>query len=402
MVDSFGDAVRQLRQDRGWSLGQFARRVRWSASAISMVETGDRPPTIEFATACDEVFASSPILTTLWALGREETDMRRRALLGGLSAALAVDALSAYTALAEVIRRELLEASGMVEDWDEMITGYRRLLVSRPDQAFGDQLLASMLSARQQLAARSTTDILRASANLSLLYGLWMGNLGNTATGMNFYRTAANLAELSGDRETHVYVLARTAAGGPFQGLSRSHTERAITKALDLAGDRPYVGALVAHGAVAQLAALTGDVQRGRTAVGRMWRLSDQLPEDCDAPGPQARTASLAAYLEGRQGELHQAQKAWWRAESLLQDLPEWQAEAKLYYALAYVRHGKVREGLGIAVQAARSLKYSVRAIRLAADDVLTALPEGYRDDLSEELRQHGTTGPKPWELIAA
>lgn len=400
MVDSFGAALRQLRLDRGWSLQQLAAKIRWSKSGVGMFETGERRPSIDFAIACDRALGTTPILTTLCGLG-EDDDMRRRALLGGLATAVGVGAVSSYAALADVIRREVQEAAGVGEDWDTLIRSYQNRLVTEPSNVFGDELLASMLSARYQMTERRDPEAVRASAHLGLLYGLWMGNVGNVATGHNFYRTAALLAERTNDPETQVYVWARTAAGGPYQGLTRATTEKHIARALSLAGDRASAGALEAHAARVQLAALTGDLATGRTAISQMWHLADRLPATTEGPGPAQRTASFAAYLEGRLGTLRDARRASGDADMVLAGLPQWHAEARLYYALGLIRHGHLDEGLDVALRAARSLRYSVRVIRLGVDDVLLALPPGHRSDQADELRGHGTTGPKPWELVA-
>lgn len=402
MVDSFGEALRELRQERGWSLAQFAEKILWSKANCGAVETGRQRPTAQFAAACDHLFGTTPILSTLCGLTGEDDDMRRRALLNGFAAAVGVGALSSYTALAEVIRQQVQEAAGVQQDWDTIIADFQRRLVIEPSSSFGDELLANMLSARQQMSERRDADATRASAYLGLIYGLWMGNLGNVATGHNFYRTAALLADRCGDKATQVYVLARTAAGGPYQGLSRATTEIHLGRALALAGDQPSEGALEAHAAAVQLAALTGDLAGGRTAIQRMWEITDRLHPTIDgSPGPAQRTVSFAAYLAGRLGSMSDAEQAQSEADMVLGHLPLWHAETKLYYALAMIRHGRVEQGLEVALDAARSLHYSVRVIRLGVDDVLLALPPGYRSALSDELRQHGTTGPKPWELVS-
>jgi len=402
MVDRFGEALRQLRKDRGWSLAQLAQHVRWSKSVLADIETGLQQPSVEQALACDRVFETFPILTTLCGLERKDDDVRRRALMSGFAAAMGVGALTSLAAFAEVIRLDVQEAAGIEQDWDAEIRSFQRRLVTAPSATFGDELLASTLTARQRMTERRDPDATRASAHFGLLYGIWMGYLGNINTGQNQYRTAALLAERSGDRNTQVYVLARIASGGPYQGLSRAETENNIAQALALAGDRPSTGALEAHAATVHLAALTGDLASGRSAMQRMQQLLDRLDEPPDEPAPAQRTASFAVYLEGRLGTLNDAQRAIDRARPLLAPLPQWQEEAQLYWALALIRHGLAEEGLQTALAAVRSVPYPIRTLRLGVDDVLRTLPPGYRSELSEELRQHGTTGPKPWELIRA
>lgn len=399
MVDSFGDALRQLRQDRGWSLGQLAREMAWSKSGVGMFETGERRASLEFAKVCDQVFGTAPFFTTLCGVDGEDMDMRRRALLGAFTVAAGVGATTSLGALSEVIRINMQEAADVPEDWDAVITDYQQRLVNEPSAVFGDQLLVSMLVARQLMSERRDPEAIRASAHLGLLYGIWMGYNGSLNTGRNYYQTAAALAERSDDVDTQVYVLARAASGGPYQGLSIATTQRIVDKALALAGDRASTGALEAHAAQVHLAALCGNLDGGRAAVNQMWELANRLPPTTDGPGPAQRTASFAAYLEGRLGGMADAEKTRRQADMVLAEVPQWHADAKLYYARAMVRHGDHEGGLGYALQTVQALQFPHRVLRLGVDDVMQALPLGYRSDLADALRPLGTTGPKPWEL---
>jgi transcriptional regulator with XRE-family HTH domain len=55
-VSLFVDEMRAMREDRGWSQAELARRVNYSAGLIGMVETYERAPTRELARALDKVF----------------------------------------------------------------------------------------------------------------------------------------------------------------------------------------------------------------------------------------------------------------------------------------------------------------------------------------------------------
>jgi transcriptional regulator with XRE-family HTH domain len=400
VLDSFGSALRQLRLDRGWSQEQLAARINYSKPLVGFVENG-RLPTSEFAAACDRAFGTRPVLSTLCGLGEGDEDVRRRALLTGLSAAMGVGALASYTALADVMRLDLMEVAGVQEDWDTVLADYRHRLVVAPSAQFGDELLAKMMTTRQIMAERGTdSEIVRASAHLSMIYGLWMGYNGNVNTGLNYFRTANLLAERSGDADTQVWVLARTASAGPYQGLDGTTTQRFIDKALHLSGEQPSAATVEVYAAQVHLAALSDNLAAGREAVRQMWRLADRMPATAAGAGPAQRAASFNAYLEGRLGSIPDADKALRDADLSLRHLPLWHIEARLYHAYALARHGHYEQGLASAVEAARSLRYSSRVVRLAVDDMLRLLPPGYTSDMTDALRVHGTTGPKPWELI--
>jgi transcriptional regulator with XRE-family HTH domain len=400
MVDSFGDVLRQLRQDRGWSLTQLGEKINWSRSAVGMVETGERRPSVDFAVICDRVLGTAPILTTLLALTGEDNDMNRRALLRGFTVAAGVGAMTSYASMADVFRQDLLESAGLERDWDAVVGAYQYRLVMAPDATLGDELLASMLSARHQMSERTDTDTIKASAHLSLLYALWMGYSGNVGTSHSYFRTASLLAAGSRDRETEVYVQGRIASAGPYQGLTHQQTETSIELALSLAGNTASAGALEAHAARVHLAALTGDLSTGRQSINRMWALSEVLPQVPGAVTAAQRTASFHAYLEGKVGTLADSQRALGRAQVHLENIPQWLAEAQLYAAHAMIRHGHIEAGIEQALKALSGLRYTVRVVRFGVDDVLSLLPPGYHSDAADELRQYGTTGPKPWELV--
>lgn len=402
MVDSLGTALRQLREDRGWSLATFAAKVRWSKPVIAAVETGRQRPTAEFVLACDVALGSTPILSTLYGLTGEDNEMRRRVLLQGLTAALGVGAVSSFAALSDILRIDMQEAAGMTEDWDAVIGDFRRRLVIEPNAMFGDELLASMLTARHRVAERADVEATRAAAHLGLLYGIWMGYHSNINTGRNHYRTAGLLAQKSRDLDTQVYVLGRTASAGPYQGLTIGETQAKIDEALALASQRPSEGLVEVYAAQVHLAALREDLPAGQAAVAQMWEVAGRLPETTEGPGPAQRAASFDAYLHGRLGSVRDAEVALRQATHVLRHLPEWLAESRLYYSRALVRHGDLDGGVDTALAAARTLRYSNRVIRLGVEDVLQALPPGYETEQVAQLRQQGTTGVKPWELVAA
>ncbi len=400
-MDSFGDALRQLRQDRGWSLSQLSSKVNWSKQGIGLIETGERRPTVAFAVACDKVFGTTPILITLCGLTGEDDDVKRRALLTGFTAAVGVGATAAYSALADTIRLDMMKAAGVKDDWDHTIANFQARLHMEPSLTYGDELLASMLTARQQMSEKPSTSTEVASAHLSLLYALWSGYIGNHGTSHAYFRTASLLAEHSGDKNTRIWVAGRIASGGPYQGLTRHATQQHINQALALAGNDNNAGRLEAHAAAVHLAALEGDLPTGRQHVARMYDIADHLTPPAEGPTPLQRAVSFQMYLEGRLGGLFDAEKALVRSDSLLRNLPSWHVEARLYHALAQVRHGNITEGMVNALDAVKSLRYSIRVIRLAVDDILQSLPaDRQHSDLAVELMIHGTTGPKPWELI--
>ncbi|MFG3526432.1 helix-turn-helix domain-containing protein [Streptomyces sp. NPDC047917] len=57
-VARFGQRLRQLRDERGWTQDELADRMGCSGTHISAVETGRRPPTPRFAASADRAFGT--------------------------------------------------------------------------------------------------------------------------------------------------------------------------------------------------------------------------------------------------------------------------------------------------------------------------------------------------------
>ncbi|CAL9546594.1 hypothetical protein SUDANB175_04352 [Streptomyces sp. enrichment culture] len=58
---AFGDRLRRLRDERGWTQEQLAERCGCTDSHISAVETGRRPPTPRFAASVDRAFGTGEL-----------------------------------------------------------------------------------------------------------------------------------------------------------------------------------------------------------------------------------------------------------------------------------------------------------------------------------------------------
>ncbi|MER8073550.1 helix-turn-helix transcriptional regulator [Streptomyces sp. NPDC059896] len=77
---AFGARVRQLREDRGWSQEELARRVEYSSVHISAIETARKPPTLPFVRKLDLAFGTAG---TADSFEREWREIRHGSLLEG-------------------------------------------------------------------------------------------------------------------------------------------------------------------------------------------------------------------------------------------------------------------------------------------------------------------------------
>lgn len=399
MVDNFGSALRALRIAAGYpSLASFARVVHCSKSYLGNIETGERRPTAEFAGTCDRVLGTAPTLATL-ALSPQGDDVNRRALLASIAGIGAAALSAAQPSFADTVRHGLLGAAGG-DDGDRLVAEYGERLVTGPTPEFGAALLREILALRHKLAARpDDRDLLRTAAGLAQHYGLWQGNLGDLPAAHDWYRTAATLAGRSGDTEVSVYVQARTLSRATYEGYTIRQTLAGAERVLAISS-RPSAGLLEAHAARVHAHALSGDLAAGRAAVRDMQAVAETLPADPRSPaGPRERAASFSSYLECRAGTLDDAEAAYHEAHAALQDVPQWAADARIYYGRALVQHGRAEQGLSEALTAVNTAGgHQLRVLRIGVRDVLSVLPAAHRSDAAHELRAYAADVRGPWE----
>ncbi|MFI6699584.1 Scr1 family TA system antitoxin-like transcriptional regulator [Streptomyces sp. NPDC050509] len=93
---SFGQLLRALRDERGWTQEELGERLGCSGTHVSAVETGRRPPTARFAANADRVLGTGDRLT------RRSRAVRYTALIDGFPEYLTYEARAAEVRLYEV------------------------------------------------------------------------------------------------------------------------------------------------------------------------------------------------------------------------------------------------------------------------------------------------------------
>ncbi|MFE3827256.1 Scr1 family TA system antitoxin-like transcriptional regulator [Streptomyces sp. NPDC059092] len=93
---AFGQRIRALRDERGWTQDELAERMKCSGTHISAVETGRRPSTPRFAATADRVFGTGD------RLERQSRAVRYTALLEGFPEYVTHEARAAEIRLYEV------------------------------------------------------------------------------------------------------------------------------------------------------------------------------------------------------------------------------------------------------------------------------------------------------------
>ncbi|MFE5735962.1 helix-turn-helix domain-containing protein [Streptomyces celluloflavus] len=93
---AFGQRLRTLRDERGWTQDELGERMGCSGAHISAVETGRRPPTQRFAMTVDKVFGTGD------RFERQSRALRQTALLEGFPEFVKHEARAAEIRLYEV------------------------------------------------------------------------------------------------------------------------------------------------------------------------------------------------------------------------------------------------------------------------------------------------------------
>ncbi|MEU6391992.1 helix-turn-helix transcriptional regulator [Streptomyces sp. NPDC046939] len=93
---AFGERLRRMRDERGWTQDELGERMGFSGTHISAVETGRRPPTLHFAASADKACGTGELFQ------RHSRSVRHTALLEGFPEYLAHEGKAAEIRLYEV------------------------------------------------------------------------------------------------------------------------------------------------------------------------------------------------------------------------------------------------------------------------------------------------------------
>lgn len=396
MAETFGEVLKSVRDAHGLSLDALATQTFYGKTELSYVERGLRRPTARLAEACDRVLGTTPLLAVLYQIDGQGDTVKRRTLVNGITLGLG----GGMNYFAEQIRDGLLDAIDRDHDWDAIVSAYARRLVVDPSPEYGQSLLTQLAVARHQVVeSGGDLDVLRASAELGQIYGLYLGNRGDIASAHNWYKTSILLADRSTHLPTRVFTRGRYASRAVYEGLTLRETISGADEALSLSG-RPTLGALEAYSAQVHVHALTGDLSRGRTAVIGMQTVAGELEHADAIGGPLQRTLSVRHYFECRQGSLDDASRTFEEVEKYLKSAAVWHVEARMYWARALVAAGDVNAGADYALSVIRTCGQDARIIAVAVSDILSVVPAGYSSDALVELSTYRAKGPVPWEVL--
>jgi transcriptional regulator with XRE-family HTH domain len=403
-MDTFGQTLRQLRQQRGWSLRDLARAAAYDHSYLSQVERGVRPPTAGLAKTCDRALhAGGALLAAYHRHGPSEDDMQRRTLLGALGA-LAFTAPTSNISL-EAIRHGVDHAADADDDeWLAIATDYGYAYYTSSPAQLREHLSADLAVLQTLIGAHRDPErartLLTVAAHLSVIVAMTAAGNADTHTARRWWRTAHRAAYRSGDVDTRVLVAAWEVVGGCYDHRPAAEVLAASEAAIGLAGSRATAAAAGLWAGRAQMLALTGRHAEAAEAAAQVERITQQLPDlvtqDVESlwGWPEHRLRHTQSYVYTLTGDQKAATTAQDRAVTLY---PPSQArlcaQVELHRAAGMIYTGHIPDGLRHAADALDRLpvEQHTRVLYEVARQVLQAVPASQRslpavDDLAARL----------------
>jgi transcriptional regulator with XRE-family HTH domain len=334
-MSKVGEQLRVAREAAGLSLAQMARRTCYGKSYLGNVETGKRRATPDVVLAYER------------ALGDE---MQRRGLLTGLAASVVAPA--AVGALIHRGFQAALDGTGAADKWQERAQRYGQDYMVTGAAELQAILAGDLVVLQQHL---ETPALWGAAARMLTVYGKTTPGAREAA---RWYRLAAVAADRSGDIPTRVWVRGRSALALAYEGAGLSTATSMAEQALGLS-DRPSLGSLNAHMALAHAAVHRGDHTTALEHLEDGRRVFDQAGSDeqvSDFAVPEWRMETFTSMLLSRMGH-PQAANAQDAADRARPDtLPRFATHIQLHRGLMMVRAGDVASGVAYAQAALEAL----------------------------------------------
>jgi hypothetical protein len=320
----------------------------------------------------------------------EDGDMERRAvmqILAALGAGMAIPPGS-LEALFSGVERAMAGRGGTdLDDWDEIAWEHDfSYYTHAPGATFHAVAMdfaevSRLLHRTSSVTAR--TGLLRVSAQLAVLMGMEMSDVGEQSSSKRLWRMARRAADAAGDRDLRVWVRGWEAEYGFWSGRPAPVVARLANEAVQIADGAPSRSLAEAHMVRAFLLASQGDGENTRAALSDLKKTFDALPDtaasDQTSPlwsfRPWARAWALA-YPLALIGETRSALEATDQARALCPSTFYGNAaNLQLVSALTLVRDREVDQGLTQATATAQTWPVSTIRRRIIGQ-VLDALPK--------------------------
>lgn len=371
---TFGEMLRDLRAERGYSLRALAALAHCSHQRIRELELGRGRPSPRLAAGLDAALGAGGTLEA--AAQVQEDDMRRRTLIQSLGAA----GLAAPLATADSVRQALTEAVagdkvGTDPDgWSEVAAEYGFAFYTRdPTELLRD--LTADLAALHRQATRSKPSrrgpLYRAAGQLAAVCAMALASAGEVRQARHWWRTARKAADASTDVATRMWVRGWEVADGLYeQRPIRVILDRAA-ESVAVGGQSMCAGSAGMYAGLAQTLAVAGRRADAVAALRKVATITERLPaavtddDDSMFGWPEVRLRHTESFVFTALGETTTAYEAQDRALELYPvTLLRERAAMLLHRATCMVRDGDVGGGLVFAA------------------GILDGLPDGHRTEL--------------------
>ncbi|MFF0579068.1 hypothetical protein [Streptosporangium saharense] len=393
------------REKRRWNKNEMARHLLKEAGCdASMVaslarsirdwEKGKHYPR-DWAAVYAQVFdLPEDDLFSKKRASHEDDEMERRRLLQAL-ATLGVASPPVFDSL-QTIRDSVGLSLGRderldVEMWEEAVSehGYG-YLVTPPQQLLGE-VAADLVAVKQAMSragdhSRLFRSWCRVTGGLSLLMAKTLCNLEQSRQARQWWATALNAAELSGDPDLGLWIKAEQLIHGIYDQRPAPVLLRHADAALNGYTDSSYRGVVGISSARAQLLATLGRSAEATAELHRCGEVFERLPgavtgnvQTVEGWGAE-RLGYTTAWVYAHLGDRDRLDHAVSQTQQILeQSDARFRVQLALLQAVGYVRFGDVTEGVRHAQAAYQAYPAEQRTTMVTrlANEVLEAVPVG-------------------------
>lgn len=328
----------------------------------------------------------------------EDDDMHRRAAMQ-LLAALGAGAVIPPGTLETLFSGIEAAAARGVDDWEEIVWEHGLSYYTQAPGTLVHTVTADLAEMSRLLhrtsAPAARTALLRVSAQLAVLMGMEMSDVGDLDSSRRSWRMARRAADATQDRDLQVWVRGWEAEYGFWAGRPAPVLARLTGEAVHIAKGNASSGLAEALRAQAFIAAAQGDAGTVRASLGALTNVCEKLPHAAvnDRTSPlwsfgERDAAWARAYSYGLAGDTTQAVRAVDEAIALCPAAFGGNiAHYELVRALSLVGDGHIDDGLTHAVATVRAWPISTTRRRTVVR-ILDALPEkGRAVEAARELR---------------
>lgn len=206
MSETFGQALRRLRMQTGYSQSSLAARIHFSQSMLSKVETGMEPGSYDFAKACDVALNAGGLLVAL--------------AVPPVPAQVADDEFEAWE-IADALTRSSISTQAL-DMMERTVIGYVARYPSTPPDVLMVPVRQQLRRLRQTLSQPQTVQVRRRVVRLvGVLCGvagnLWL-DVGRENHAMTFFELGGLAGDEAGDDDLTAWVLATHSIAPFFAG----------------------------------------------------------------------------------------------------------------------------------------------------------------------------------------